>query len=160
MRTALSFCFWLIREKCKWHVPRQTRQIHSGHHSKKVNLMKRSILAIAIMFSMACSASVFAEEQAAPANPAEPVATISEAPVPENPGTPPAMYGGGQHGKGQGGKMHGGGQHGKGQGGKMHGGGRHGKAGNHDERQVTQRLDMIEARLAKIEAMLEILVRR
>lgn len=56
--------------------------------------------------------------------------------------------------------MHGGRQHGKGQDGKMHGGCRHGKEGNVDDRQVEQRLDMIEARMAKIEAMLEILVRR
>ena len=122
--------------------------------------MKRSILAIAIVFSISGSASVFAEEQATPESPAEPVAAISEAPAPENPGTPPAMYGGGQYGKGQGGMMHGGRQHGKGQDGKMHGGCRHGKDGNDDDRQVEQRLDMIEARMAKIEAMLEIMVRR
>ena len=42
----------------------------------------------------------------------------------------------------------------------MHGGGRHGKGSHGDDRQVIQRLDMIEARMAKIEAMLEILVRR
>jgi hypothetical protein len=70
------------------------------------------------------------------------------------------MHRGGQHGKGQGGMMRGGGQHGKGQGGMMHGGGQHGKGGNEKERQVVQRLDMIEARIAKIEAMLETLIRR
>jgi hypothetical protein len=70
------------------------------------------------------------------------------------------MHGAGQHGKGPGGMMHGAGQHGKGPGGMMHGGGRHGKGGDHDDSQLAQRLDMIEARLAKIEAMLEILVRR
>ena len=70
------------------------------------------------------------------------------------------MHGGGQHGKGQHGMLRGGGQHGKGHGGMMHGGGQHGKRGDHDEHQLAQRLDMIEARLAKIEAMLEILVRR
>ena len=48
---------------------------------------------------------------------------------------------------------------GKGQGGK-HGGGQHGK-GKHDKHeQVVRRLDMIEARMAKIEAMLESLMRR
>jgi len=56
--------------------------------------------------------------------------------------------------------MHGGGQHGKGNGGMMHGAGRHGKGSEQDDRQLAQRLDMLEARLAKIEAMLEILVRR
>ena len=136
--------------------------------------MKHSILAIAIVFSMAGSASALAEEQATPASPAEPVASATETPSPDNPETAPVMHdigqygkgqggmmhGGGQHGKGQGGMMRGGGQHGKGQGGMMHGGGRHEKRGDHDERQLAKRLDMIEARLAKIEAMLEILVRR
>jgi hypothetical protein len=42
----------------------------------------------------------------------------------------------------------------------MRGGGQHGKGGHEKDRQVVQRLDMIEARMAKIEAMLEILVRR
>ena len=56
--------------------------------------------------------------------------------------------------------MHAGGQHGTGQRGMMHGGNRYGKGGNQDDRQVVQRLDMIDARLAKIEAMLETLVRR
>ena len=59
------------------------------------------------------------------------------------------------------GMMHkGGGQHRKGQGGMKHGGGQHGKGGHEKHRQVVQRLDMIEARMAKIEAMLEILMRR
>ena len=52
--------------------------------------------------------------------------------------------------------MHGGGQHGKG----GQGGGQHGKGGHDKHQQVVQRLDMIEARMAKIEAMLEILMRR
>jgi hypothetical protein len=51
-------------------------------------------------------------------------------------------------------------QHGNSQGGMRHGGGQHGKGGHDRHRQVVQRLDMIEARLAKIEAMLEILMRR
>ena len=59
------------------------------------------------------------------------------------------------------GMMHKGkGQHGKGHGRMKHGGGHQG--GGHSEKhsQVVQRLDMIEVRLAKIEAMLEILMRR
>ena len=49
---------------------------------------------------------------------------------------------------------------GKGHGGNKHGGGQHGK-GKHDKHeQVVRRLDMIEARMAKIEAMLESLMRR
>lgn len=108
--------------------------------------MKHSILAIAIVFSIAGSASALAEEQATPANPAEPVATAAESPSTETPGIPAVMPGDGQSGKGQGGMMH--------------GGGRHGKGDDRDDRQLEKRLDMIEARLAKIEAMLESLVRR
>ena len=122
--------------------------------------MKHSILAIAIVFSIAGPASALAEEQATPANAAEPVAATAASPATENPGTPPDMRDDVQPGKGPGGMMHGAGQHGKGPGGMMHGGGRHGKGGDHDDSQLAQRLDMIEARLAKIEAMLEILVRR
>jgi hypothetical protein len=111
---------------------------------------------------------------------AETVASDTGAPATVNPETPQLMpgkgmmHGGGrhgkgeggmmqgcgQHGKGQGGMMHGGGRHGKGKGGMMQGGGQHGKGGHEKDRQVIQRLDMIEARMAKIEAMLETLVRR
>ena len=128
--------------------------------------MKRSILAMAILFSMSGSASALAEEQAASEKLSETVASDTEAPTTVSPGTPQMMPGkgmmhsGGQRGKGQGGMMHGGGQRGKGQGGMMHGGGQHGKGGHDKDRQVVQRLDMIEARMAKIEAMLEILMRR
>ena len=128
--------------------------------------MKRSILAMAILFSTTGSASALAEEQAALEKPAETIASDTEASTIENPGTSRTMpgkgmmYGGGQHGKGQGGMMRGGGQCSKGQGGMKHGGGQHGKKGHEKNRQVVQRLDMIEARMAKIEAMLEILMRR
>ena len=122
--------------------------------------MKHSILAIAIVFSIAGSASALAEEQATPENPAEPAATVAESSSTESPGASPVMPGAGRPCKGKGGMMHDGGQHGKGQGGRMHGGGRHGKGSDQDDRQLAQRLDMLEARLAKIEAMLEILVRR
>jgi hypothetical protein len=122
--------------------------------------MKHSILAITILLSIAGSASVFSEEQAAAANPVDPVATATVEPAAENPGTPPAMHDEGKHGKGQGCMMRGSGRHGKGQGGMMHGGGRQGKRGDQNDRQAEIRLDLIEARLARIEAMLEILVRR
>ena len=128
--------------------------------------MKRSILAMAILFSMITSVSAMAEEQAALEEMAETVASDTETSTTVNPGRSQSMPGkgmmhsGGQHGKGQGGMMHSGGQRGKGQGGMMHGGGQHGKGGHEKDRQVLQRLDMIEVRLAKIEAMLEILMRR
>ena len=128
--------------------------------------MKRLILAIAILFSMTGSALALAEEQAISEIPSETVASDTEASTTVSPGTPQIMPGksmmhsGGQHGKGQSGMMHSGGQRGKGQGGMMHGGGQHGKGGHEKDRQVVQRLDMIEARMAKMEAMLEILIWR
>mgnify|MGYP001824605297 CR=1 FL=1 len=65
-----------------------------------------------------------------------------------------------QHGKGHGGKKHGGGQHGKSHGGKKQCAGKQGDGGHDKHQQVVQRLDMLEARMAKIEAMPEILLRR
>jgi hypothetical protein len=62
------------------------------------------------------------------------------------------------HGKGM--MHHGKGQHGKGHGGMKHGGGHQGSGHHEKHAQVVQRLDIIEVRLAKIEAMLEILMRR
>jgi hypothetical protein len=50
-------------------------------------------------------------------------------------------------------------QHGKGRGGKKHGG-YHDKEKHDKHADVVRRLDMIEARMAKIEAMLESLLRR
>jgi hypothetical protein len=44
--------------------------------------------------------------------------------------------------------------------GSQHGGGKHGKGRHEKHEQVVKRLDLIEARLAKIEAMLEIMMRR
>ena len=114
--------------------------------------MKRSILAMAILFSMIGSATALAEEQAESEKPAETVASDTEASTTVNPGTTQLMPCKGM--------MRGGGQHGKGQGGMMRGGGQHGKGGHEKHRQVVQRLDMIEVRMAKIEAMLEILMRR
>jgi hypothetical protein len=115
--------------------------------------MKRPILVLAILCSVTGVASALAEVQTATANPVEEAAAAErESAAPEKPGMTRGMPGKGM--------MHGGGQHGKGKGGMMHGGGRHGKEGGDRHRQVLQRLDMIEARMAKIEAMLEILLRR
>ena len=114
--------------------------------------MKRSILAMAILFSMSGSASALAEEQAASEKLSETVVSDTEAPTTVSPGIPQMMPGKGM--------MPSGGQRGKGQGGMMHGGGQRGKGSHDKDRQVVQRLDMIEARMAKIEAMLEILMRR
>ena len=83
---------------------------------------------------------------------AETVESDAGAPATVTPETPQPMTGRGM--------MHGGGRHGKGQGGMMHGGGQHGKRGHEKDSRVIQRLDMIEAHMAKIEAMLESLVQR
>jgi hypothetical protein len=110
-----------------------------------------------MMFFLAGPASVLAEEPAVTNIAPETVVTGTEAATPANPATSRPMQGMGMmhNGKGQkgmgghGGMKHGGGQHGK---------GKHDMHGKHE--QVVKRLDMIEARLAKIEAMLESLVRR
>ncbi len=111
-----------------------------------------------MIFSLAGPASALAEEPTvtteAPAMTnitSEPVVTETTAPA--NPSTPCPMHrmgmmrqGKGQQGKGGCGMKQGSGQQGM------------GMRGKHE--QVVRRLDMIEARLAKIEAMLESLVRR
>lgn len=93
--------------------------------------------------------------EASSAKTSAPEASAAEASAPGNP--PPqqseqtavAMHKGGcKGGKDHDGMRHAGGKHGKGQ-------GKHGK-----HAQVVRRLDMIEARLAKMEAMLESLMRR
>ena len=124
--------------------------------------MKRTTLTVSILLMMSNPAVVLAEELAVTDKPSEVIVSNVEASTTESKGTSQSMRGMGlmHKGKGQGGMMHGGGQHGKGQGGMMRGGGQHGKRGHEKDRQVVQRLDMIEARMAKIEAMLEILVRR
>ena len=124
--------------------------------------MKRTTLTVSILLMMSNPAVVLAEELAVTDKPSEVIVSDVEASTSEGTGTSQSMRGMGlmHKGKGQGGMMHGGGQHGKGQGGMMRGGGQHGKGGHEKDRQVVQRLDMIEARMAKIEAMLEILVRR
>ena len=124
--------------------------------------MKRTTLTVSILLMMSNPAVVLAEELAVTDKPSEVIVSDVEASTSEGTGTSQSMRGMGlmHKGKGQGGMMHGGGQRGKGQGGMRRGGGQHGKGGHEKDRQVVQRLDMIEARMAKIEAMLEILVRR
>ena len=51
-------------------------------------------------------------------------------------------------------------QHGKGHGGKRHGSARHSERNAVENDRLEHRLDLIEARLAKIETMLEALLRR
>jgi hypothetical protein len=131
--------------------------------------MKQTILTMSILFLFASPASVLAVDQAVVetiVSEQEAIASEQEAVVLETLAITsdteaataennPAL-----HQKHDGAKSHKGKcKRGKGQGGK-HGGGQHGK-GKHDKHeQVVRRLDMIEARMAKIEAMLESLMRR
>jgi len=115
--------------------------------------MNSTTLALVVLFSLAGPASVLAEAQAVAETPAEAVASDTETSTTVNPGTSRPMRGMGMMHKGKG-------QHGKGHGGMKHGGGHHGDGHHEKHSQVVQRLDMIEARMAKIEAMLEILMRR
>jgi hypothetical protein len=143
-----------------------------------MNPMKYAALAVSILLFLFNPASILAEELVVTDKPSE-VVTRDKSSATENtditqptPGKGIRHTGKGQHGKGchGGGKHgkggHGGGKHGKGGhgGGKHgkggHGAGKHGKVGHDKHREVVQRLDMIEARMAKIEAMLETLIRR
>jgi hypothetical protein len=112
--------------------------------------MKHTVLTAIMIFTLAGPLPVFAEAQSQTEIPAFMAAADTETSAPMMQGMPM------MHGNKRGHGMKQGGQHG----GKKHGGGSHGKGRHADHEQAMQRLDMIEARLAKIEAMLEILMRR
>jgi hypothetical protein len=143
--------------------------------------MKSISTTVAMLLFLASPASVLAEEQAVPAEAAAVkdvasdavvtetetgIETVTETAIkpaaPADPATPhPMNEMEGMHMGKMGGMHMGKGQQGKGgHGYKKHGGGQHGKGKHEKHEQVVQRLDMIEARLAKIESMLESLVRR
>ena len=128
--------------------------------------MKPATLTMLILLSLAGPASIFAEEQATSEKPEETADTDTAASSATTEIGRPAHgkgmmhQGKGQHGKGHGGMKHGGSQHVRGHGGKKHCGRQHSDGGTGKHQQVVQRLDMIEARMAKMEAMLEILMRR
>mgnify|MGYP001815252839 CR=1 FL=1 len=132
--------------------------------------MKPAILIITVLLTLPGMAPAYAEEPPATGDPVESIEAGAAATDPAPDATPPAQAQGMkhrarcQHGKGHDGKKHGGGQHGKGHGkshgGKKHCAGKQGDGGHDKHQQVVQRLDMLEARMAKIEAMLEILLRR
>ena len=134
-----------------------------------VNQMKRIPLVVIIFFSLAGSMSALAEEQAASEAPLETVVSDTETSITVDPGVSRPMARMGMKHKGackQGKGQHGKGQHGNKRGGMQHRGGhdgneQHEEHEEHEEHdQVVHRLDMIEARMAKIEAMLETLMRR
>ena len=128
--------------------------------------MKPATLTMLILLSLAGPASIFAAEQATSEKPEETADTDTAASSATTEIRWPA-HGKGmlhqgkvQHGKGHGGMKHGGSQHVRGHDGKKHCGRQHTDGGTGKHQQVVQRLDMIEARMAKMEAMLEILMRR
>ena len=92
-------------------------------------------------------------EPAATASPSDLAAAGAVAAVTDTPRKPCAMQGKGRMGKGMG-------KGGKGQGCRKQGCDRQGKGQNNKHEQVVRRLDMIDARMAKIEAMLESLMQR
>jgi hypothetical protein len=110
--------------------------------------MKFGNLVLIGMFFLCSPVSALAQETEAPVTQPDSVAGVEEIDVPASQQTPCPMRGMGMKQKGMG-------QHGKGHDGMKHGKGKHEK---HAE--VLQRLDMIEARMAKMEAMLESLMRR
>ena len=121
--------------------------------NQKVYPMKRNYMILSVTLFLATPIVALAEEQSA-VEPG-PAGTVSESEMitPEKPVSEALsqnkgmMYKRCRHDK-------------KGQGGMKHKGGR-GCMGQHEGHQeVVQRLDMIEARMAKIEAMLESLMRR
>jgi hypothetical protein len=118
------------------------------NNSSKVNPMKHTLLMVSAMFVLVSPVSILAEQQSE-AEQQPDVVVVSEAQEGSSNNDAPCPM----HGKGM---MHKGmGQHGMGHEGMMHGKGKHQK---HED--VVRRLDMIEARMARIEAMLEALMRR
>ena len=109
--------------------------------------MKRYNFLVFIMLFLASPLSVLATEHVLPASPADTAVSGVEAATPVQ----PAM----RHAEHHQGMKHKGGCRHKGQGGMKHGGGHQDK-----HAQVVKRLDMIEARMAKIESMLESLMKR
>jgi hypothetical protein len=128
--------------------------------------MKPAILIIPVLLTLSGMAPAYAEELPTTGDPIESIEAGAAVTDPAPDATPPAQAQGMkhgarcQHGKGHGGKKHGGGQHGKSHGGKKQCAGKQGDGGHDKHQQVVQRLDMLEARMAKIEAMPEILLRR
>ena len=110
--------------------------------------MKRIFLLLVPILALSKPLTVFAEAPALPETEPGNTAYDSRPASGEDAATHEAMRGRGMKPRGHCG-------HEKGKGGRAHGGGRHGK---HEE--VVRRLDMIEARIAKIELMLESLMKR
>jgi len=108
--------------------------------------MKLLTPAVAAMFMVLGSSTLFAEERAVMDEPTEAAISSPEASSPDAAQASQAAHRM-QH-QARHGQDHDGGQHCKG----------NGKRGKHDE--VIKRLDMIEARMAKIEIMLESLMQR
>ena len=121
--------------------------------------MKQTVLTLTTLFFLGGSAAVLAEQQSGTEAPMETDSARDQTPTILAPEASRPMAGMGKmhrgtchHNKGHGGMKHGGGgRHAKGQ---------HDKGHHSKQDRMVQRLDMIEARLAKIEAMLETLMRR
>jgi hypothetical protein len=122
--------------------------------TQKVIPMKQTIQATALLLFLTGPASLLAQEPATAETASQAAAS---APTPAitaggSPATPCPRHGMGMMHQGKG-------PQGGGHGDMQHGGCR-GKGRHTGDQQVIQRLDLIEARLARIEAMLEALIRR
>ena len=138
---------------CEQAYPVRLHSLFKTYLTTMVNPMKLTISTVALLFAMAGPFSVLAQEEAAQATTTEPIIGEPETATQANPQSPCPMHNKGMMHKH---KCH----HDKGRGGMKHHC-KHDKKGKHERHQrVVQRLDMIEARLAKIEAMLESLMRR
>jgi hypothetical protein len=133
--------------------------------------MRDSILAIAFLVNMTASALSLANEQLALEIPMEEdvadavTDSVVKSVTIQSTAVKDMSYGSDQNSNDSSGKVHGAGRHGKdqcsrGRVGMGHSGSQHGKKSHERNSDTRQRLDMIEARLSKIEAMLEILIRR
>jgi hypothetical protein len=119
--------------------------------------MKNTITTMAFLYVLSAATAVFAQEaetidaasepEVTTTGTSEPVEQISQHQPTDQAWT---MHHGMDRQQQHAGMRHGG----------QHGGGKHAKGRHEKHEQVVKRLDLIEARLAKIEAMLEIMMRR
>jgi hypothetical protein len=117
-------------------------------------MMKRKTLLIAIIIPLSLSSSVLARD-AVVSDPPMPAASETRQSISQNPDTQMPMHAG----QGMGMKHHGKCKHGNGGGGKKHDS-NHDKDRHNKHADVVRRLDRIEARMARIEAMLYAMMRR
>ena len=117
--------------------------------------MKRITSLIAILIPLTMSSAVFAQDKVVSAQTSKPVASDTTQSASQTTDAHPRML----HEPGMGRQHQGKCQHGNAGGGKKHGGAD--QQGKHDRHaDVVRRLDRIEERMARMEAMMKVLLRR